>query len=114
MNAADRDRLLKPDSWPDSIRIADWFFQSKNNTDNKEEKRRRIDGSDDDAVQRRQSNGNQNDQCVVTVAALVTTAAASVEAMDTVSMARAAGSDVSEEQDAGGDQTTIYQYGECQ
>jgi len=114
VNAADRDRLLKPDSWPDSIRIADWFFQSKNNTDNKEEKRRRIDGSDDDAVQRRQSNGNQNDQCVVTVAALVTTAAASVEAMDTVSMARAAGSDVSEEQDAGGDQTTIYQYGECQ
>ena len=26
VNAAGRDRLLNPESWPDSVRIADWFF----------------------------------------------------------------------------------------
>ena len=30
VNAADRDRLLQPDVWPDSIRISDWFFTNKN------------------------------------------------------------------------------------
>jgi len=26
VNAAGHDRLFNPESWPDSVRIADWFF----------------------------------------------------------------------------------------
>jgi len=46
VNSADRDRLLNPDSWPDSVRIADWFkYRDKSDQVGNEEKRRRISGT---------------------------------------------------------------------
>jgi len=129
VNAADRDRLLNPDVWPDSIRISEWFFHNK---EDREEKRQRVNESGQrgvvspsrssvavgDVAQRGHAKHNQNDQQAlndqqeVVVAASVTTAA-SVEVMDTISVAPATHSDDCDEQDAYGDQTTIYQYGEC-
>ena len=29
INAKDRSRVMSPDSWPDSVRVSDWFFRSK-------------------------------------------------------------------------------------
>ena len=122
VNAANRDRLLNPDVWPDSIRIGDWFFNSKNDNQENQEKRLRINGSGQRGVvvASRSSDGagadvqqgsveeNQINQREINAAAPVTTAASAV-AMDTVST----GNDVGDEQDGAGDQTTIYQYGEC-
>jgi len=42
VNAAGRDRLLNPESWPDSVWIADWFFRDRSSQVNNEEKRRWV------------------------------------------------------------------------
>jgi len=43
---SDRDRLLNPDVWPDSVRISDWFYlRDKKDQVVIAEKRRRIDES---------------------------------------------------------------------
>ena len=44
VNAADRERLLDCEAWPDSVRVSDWF-RSKNN---RPDKRRRINDRDRD------------------------------------------------------------------
>ena len=49
INAADRDHLLDPDIWPDSIRVSDWFFRNKNSqpADNEDRRvRQRINSPD--------------------------------------------------------------------
>ena len=68
---------------------------------------RSSDGAGAD-VQQGSVEENQSNQREINAAAPVTTAASAV-AMDTVST----GNDVGDEQEGAGDQTTIYQYGEC-
>jgi len=132
VNAADRDRLLNPDVWPDSLRISDWFFSNKNTQESNgnDGKRQRIDRSDElgavESLRCSADNGSNNTARVddpsgnigtanvareaATTAAV--TAVANVEAMVT----DAASGDLHEEDDdddGDGDRTTIYQHGVC-
>ena len=129
VNAADRERLLNADVWPDSIRISDWFFSNKNTHENNgnDGKRQRIDRSSElgavESLRCSVGNGGSNTvgvddpsgNTVTTGVAreLATTAAvavvASVEAMVTD-----AASGEPQEDDGDGDKTTIYQHGVCQ
>jgi len=132
INAADRDRIFNPDAWPASIRISDWFFRDKNNRGDNNEKRRRINDSAQRGVtaSSRGSAGDKphqggavvnQDDLNETIAAASSAAGASAVAMDTVSNEQATDSDIGDGGDGQDDsaddnanQTTIYQYGECQ
>lgn len=113
VNATGRDRLLNPESWPDSVRIADWFFRDRNNQVDNEEKRRRVDPASPASPTR--NNVQQARTRVEPAAAAAATAVSSVaEKMDTITTSDehdVAGQEI--EQDRTVDQTTLYQYGEC-
>jgi len=102
VNAAGRDRLLNPESWPDSVRIADWFFRDKSNQVDNEEKRRRVNLVSPQA--------RTSVEPAAAAAAIAVSGIA--DEMDTIT----ASDDIASqqiEQDSIVDLTTLYQYGEC-
>jgi len=48
VSAANRDRFLDPDSWPDSIRISDWYFRDRNGQVNTASRNNLLQGRADD------------------------------------------------------------------
>ena len=113
VNAAGRDRLLNPESWPDSVRIADWFFRDKSNQVENEEKRRRVNLVSPASPTRNNSQQARTSLEPAAAAAATATAVSGVaDEMDTIT----ASDDIASqqiEQDSIVDQTTLYQYGEC-
>ena len=113
VNATGRDRLLNPESWPDSVRIADWFFRDSNNQVDNEEKRRRVDPASPASLTR--NNVQQARTRVEPAAAAAATAVSGVaKNMDTISTSdehEVANQEI--EQDRTVNQTTLYHYGEC-
>ena len=136
VNAADRDRLLNPVVWPDSIRISDWFFSSKNNQQSNDNagKRQRIERSGEPGPTVSLSgsvginsvnnvcvsNPSDNDGNTGVARETATTASASATVVATEE-AMAIGTtsndvrDVYDDTDADNDvdRTTIYQHGVC-
>lgn len=128
VNADDRERLLNPDVWPDSVRISDWFFRDKNNQPDNDGKRARIDGTGQRraTVPSRDSagaggSGTDNNTLNVcgakatqreTIAAAAATAsvAATVEPMETVNVVQAVASEVRNGKDGDTDVDATLQY----
>jgi len=67
VNAADRDRILDPDAWPDSIRIADWFFRDKNIQRDNEGKRQRLSTSSPIQNNQQETTGVKSATAVIDV-----------------------------------------------
>ena len=129
MYAADRDRLLQPDVWPDSIRISDWFFvdktsQQSNDTDRKRQRMERpsqlgvvasMQGSTDVGVNSSNvgSDEARDDTGTTGVVRETDTTAASTADVCTLEamVTDAASGHDADEDDA--DRTTIYQHGVC-
>ena len=123
VNAADRDRLLQPDVWPDSIRISDWFFVNKNSQQSKDNdgKRQRLEspsqlegiaslrGSTDVGGD---NNSNVGSHCDERVTENTAASSAGVSTME-VMVTDAATSDGREVDDDDAERTTIYQHGVC-
>lgn len=138
-NASDRDRLLNPDVWPESIRVSDWFsLRDKKDQVINVEKRRRINESaqlaaDEVSSQdpagsvdnRRQASAAVNigddgvaeQESGVVVTAVDHDVCAASETMDTAGTEDEVegddDDDVDDNEDDDGDQTTIY-HGERQ
>ena len=105
VNAAGRDRLLNPESWPDSVHIADWFFRDRSNQVDDAAKRRKVHPA---------SPPQNNLQQAGTSIGPVATVSGDVDAMDTITAIDE--HDVVShqiDQDRTVDQTTLYQDGEC-
>ena len=133
VNAADRDRLLNPEVWPDSIRISDWFFSNKNSQESSgnDGKRQRIDRSNDvgaaESLPCSADNGNNNTVGVddtsgntgttgvarEAAATAAVTVVANVEAM-VIDAATGELHEGADDDDDDGNKTTIYQHGVCQ
>ena len=112
VNAAGRDRLLNPEFWPDSVRIADWFFRDRSNEVDNEEKRRRVNPASPTGNNYQQARTSV--EPAAAVAAAATAVSGSADEMDTITASDE--HDVASqliEQDSIVDQTTLYQYGEC-
>ena len=108
VNAAGRDRLLNPECWPDSVRIADWFFRDRSNQVDNEEKRRRVN------LASPTRSSSQQARTSVEPAAAAAAVSDIADEMDTITASdeHDIGSRLIE-QDSIVDQTTLYQYDEC-
>ena len=103
VNAAGRDRLSNPESWPDSVRIADWFFRDRSNQVDDEAKRH---------ASPTQNNLQQAGMSIGPVASATVSGVA--DEMDTITATYE--HDVAShqrDQHRTVDQTTLYQDGEC-
>ena len=108
VNATGRDRLLNPESWPDSVRIADWFFRDMNNQVDNEEKRRRVDPAS--PASPTQQARTRVEPAAAAAATAVSSVAEKMETITTSDEHEVAGQEI--EQDRTVDQTTLYQHGE--
>jgi len=131
VNAADRDRLLNPAVWPDSVRVSDWFFSNKRTLESNGNhgKRQRIDrsselgvteslrcSSDNDknnTIRAEDPSGNTGTTGIVYEEATTAdvAAVANVEAMITDAVS---GEPHEDDDDGDEDKTTIYQHGVCE
>lgn len=132
-SAADRERILDPSIWPESIRVSEWFsFRQRNNNPVNVDKRRRISisesesheagkraevtggGQQQDSVAR--SGGDLiTDQLMVAVDSDIPTTSADVVVMDIVDNDQTTIGDDGDDDDVEiVDRTTIYRDGEHQ
>jgi len=111
VNAAGRDRLPNQESWPDSVRVADWFFRDRSSQVDNEEKQRRV------SLASTSPTRNNLQQARMGVEPAATAAVSGIADMDTIiaSDEHDVASQQIEwiEQDSTVDQTSLYQYGEC-
>ena len=141
INAADCERLLDPNTWPDSIRVSEWFFRNKNNqpTNGGERRvRQRIyspdtlaplttgtrmnSGRSDDVITDVRRHDNEDDpRCTAAVVTAVTDVAATdtattadvtSDSMDTVVAENTTESDKDNDCDNERETTTIYNHGQ--
>lgn len=131
-SAADRERILDPSIWPESIRVSEWFsFRQRNNNPVNDDKRRRISisesesheagkraevtggGQQQDSVAR--SGGDLITDQLVAVDSDIPTTSADVAVMDIVGNDQTTIGDDGDDDDVEiVDRTTIYRDGEHQ
>jgi len=136
VNVDDRDQLLNPRVWPDSVQISDWFFRGNSNQLNNKDKRQRVQspeqrdfvasslvatGRGGDSASQTQCDGATatdhvdlpNDQPDITATSPPTTTSANVDVMDiAVDIAVDGVSNVNQVDI--GDETIIYHHSQRQ